>query len=76
MKEGYFDEPSRRNHDLKYDMKDGKFKLWTSTFAKISCQMDYSLYPFDSQECRFEMRSVTKNMTYEVRPENLGCLER
>ena len=67
MKEGYFNEPARRNHDLKYNMKDGKFELWTSTYAKISCQMDYSLYPFDTQECQFKMRSVTKNMTYEVR---------
>ena len=46
-------------------MKEGKFELWTSTYAKIGCQMDYSLYPFDAHECEFRMRSVTKNMTFE-----------
>ena len=48
-------------------MNEGKFQLWTSTFARIKCHMDYTLYPFDSQECVFQMRSVTKNLTYEVR---------
>ena len=67
LKEGYFNEPSRRNHDLKYNMMEGKFELWTSTYAKIGCQMDYSMYPFDTHQCEFRMRSVTKNMTYEGR---------
>ena len=29
--------------------------------------MDYGMYPFDTQRCRFHMKSTGKNMTYEVR---------
>ena len=67
LKEGYFQDPQRRNHDLKYIMESGRFVLWTSTYGKVSCPMNYAMYPFDTHECKFEMRSITKNMTYEVR---------
>ena len=46
-------------------MKSGMFELWTKSFAEIKCPMDYALYPFDTQTCRFAMRSTAKNMTYE-----------
>ena len=42
------------------------FELWTKSFAEIKCPMDYSLYPFDTQKCRFAMRNIAKNLTYEV----------
>ena len=51
---------------MEYDMKDGSFSLWMSSYVKVKCQMTYDMYPFDTQTCKFEMKSVTSNLTYQV----------
>ena len=40
---------------LYYEMNTGEFTLWADCNALIRCQMDFSLYPFDAQECLFAM---------------------
>ena len=67
IQDGYFKEPSRGNYVMKYDVKTGVFSFWVHSHAKIKCPMDYTLYPFDSQTCKFSMKSATKNMTFQVR---------
>ena len=49
---------------LQYDIGNGRFQLATKSYAKIYCNMDFTLYPFDSQKCKFAM-NVMKNMTYQ-----------
>ena len=60
-------EPLIGNYFMEYDMKDGSFSLWMSSYVKVKCQMTYDMYPFDTQTCKFEMKSVTSNLTYQVR---------
>ena len=50
---------------LYYDMKTGKFTLWADCSALIRCQMDFSLYPFDAQECLFAMTAQTDERSME-----------
>ena len=42
------------------------FEFVYRSYVKIDCDMDYALYPFDTQDCAFAMKSVNKNITYEV----------
>ena len=51
---------------MKYDVKTGTFSLEMECHADVKCPMDYELYPFDTQTCKFALRSATKNMTYQV----------
>ena len=34
---------------LQYDIDNGMFELNTKSYAKIYCNMDFTLYPFDTQ---------------------------
>ena len=43
------------------------FEFVYRSYVKIECDMDFTLYPFDTQDCAFAMKSVNKNMTYEVK---------
>ena len=56
---------------MKYDVRTGTVTrgmicYLSHCYAKISCPMEYHLYPFDTQTCQFAMRSATKNMTLLV----------
>ena len=53
------------NGFLRYDVRDGIFELVTKSYARMNCQMDFSLYPFDTQRCNFYM-VTEKNMTYQA----------
>ena len=71
LQEGYLNEqnaPSERGKtNLRYILEDGMFDLWTESYVNINCDMDFSLYPFDTQKCDFILKSVTKNKTYQER---------
>ena len=54
---------------MKYDAKEGNFYLGFQCHAKVSCAMDYALYPFDTQKCKFAIRSATKDTTSLVSQE-------
>ena len=41
------------------------FDLWTESYANINCDMDFSLYPFDTQKCDYVIQSITKNKSYQ-----------
>ena len=43
------------------------FEFVYRSYVKIECDMDFTFYPFDIQDCAFAMKSVNKNMTYEVK---------
>ena len=43
------------------------FEFVYRSYVKIECDMDFTLYPFDTQDCAFAMKSAAKNMTYEVK---------
>ena len=43
------------------------FEFVYRSYIKIECDMDFTLYPFDTQDCAFAMKSAAKNMTYEVK---------
>ena len=43
------------------------FEFVYRTYAQIECDMDFTLYPFDTQDCVYSMKSGDKNMTYEVK---------
>ena len=51
--------------ELTYDVKSGSFNLYAISYAKIKCKMDFYLYPFDEQECRFVLE-LWKNSSYQV----------
>ena len=51
---------------LSYDLAGGTFTLTTRSHIKISCQMDFLLYPFDTQICKFQMRP-DKDSRYQVK---------
>ena len=61
------DEPATKgNRDLRYDVDEGMFKLTTESYAKIHCEMDFTLYLFDTQRCIFQIRT-TKDISHQVR---------
>ena len=68
LKGGFLDDPSkpgtagRRN--LMYDRQTGMFDLYTESYARINCEMEFGLYPFDTQECKFVI-DLYKNSSYE-----------
>ena len=68
MQDGYLNEQDRAgtagNRYLYYDAVYGVFELFTVSHAKIKCDMDFSLYPFDTQTCWFTMSSST-NLSYQ-----------
>ena len=51
---------------LTYDVADGTFTLTARSYIKISCEMDFLLYPFDTQICKFWMRP-DKDNRYQVK---------
>ena len=51
---------------MEYDVKTGTFSLEMECHADVKCLMNYELYPFDTQTCKFALKSSTKNMTYQV----------
>ena len=69
MQDGYLNEqnaPSEKGKtNLRYILEEGVFDLWTESYGNINCDMDFSLYPFDTQKCDFILRSVTKNRSYQ-----------
>ena len=44
------------NRALMYDIADGTFLLKTFSTVKIRCEMNFRLYPFDTQACEFKMQ--------------------
>ena len=52
--------------NLRYYVREGLFDLWTESYANINCDMDFALYPFDTQRCDFKLQSVSKNKSYWV----------
>ena len=51
--------------DLKYDMREKMFTLNTESYARIKCDMDFEMYPFDTQMCNFVI-IPDKNLTFQV----------
>ena len=50
------DQPgSQGDRQLTYDVNNGRFYLITKSYAKIYCDMDFAMYPFDTQKCDFAM---------------------
>ena len=68
-KGGFLEEPDKAgtagNRDLVYDVLSGTFTLFTKSYAKIECNMDFGDYPFDTQRCYFLMLAL-KNSSYQV----------
>ena len=58
--------------DLTYDMQNGSFNLFTVSYAKIRCKMEFHLYPFEAQECLFVL-GLLKNSSYEVIIMTISC---
>ena len=59
------DKPATSGYrQLFYDVRNGKFDMWTVSFAKINCNMDFGSYPFDIQNCEFIMY-LAKNSSYQ-----------
>ena len=56
---------TKGDRNLRYDVRDGIFNLYTKSYAEINCAMDFSLYPFDTQTCKFFV-TVPKNMRHQV----------
>ena len=51
--------------NLRYYVLDGLFDLWTESHVNLYCDMDLTMYPFDTQKCDFVMQSNSKNQTYQ-----------
>ena len=51
------------------------FQLSFDSFAQIKCQMDFSLYPFDTQKCPFAI-TLDRNLTYQVKKSSFECMEK
>ena len=51
---------------LRYDVADGAFELTTSSVANIFCEMEFHLYPFDTQSCMLRIRTA-KDMSQQVK---------
>ena len=51
--------------ELRYDAQSGSFYLFTVSYAKMRCEMEFRLYPFDAQECEFVL-DLWKNSSYQV----------
>ena len=50
------DQPgSQGDRSLTYDVDNGRFYLITKSYARIYCDMDFAMYPFDTQKCDFAM---------------------
>ena len=68
MQDGYLNEQDMAgtagNRYLYYNVGTGFFELFTVSHAKIKCEMDFTLYPFDTQTCWFYMSSST-NLSYQ-----------
>lgn len=56
---------TKGDRNLKYDVRNGVFNLFTKSYAEINCVMDFSLYPFDTQTCNFFV-SAAKSKRYQV----------
>lgn len=69
LQSGYLAEQkkpeSAGGRTLKYDLEDGMFSLTTVSHAKIKCEMNFWLYPFDTQTCLFRMR-IDKEINQQV----------
>ena len=50
---------------MKYDMREKLFSLNTESYARIKCDMDFDLYPYDTQMCNFII-VPDKNLTYQA----------
>ena len=55
---------SQGNAALRYDIDIGLFLLIANFHVKIHCDMDFEVYPFDRQRCKFAMHTE-KNTTYQ-----------
>ena len=44
------------DRSLMYDIADGSFLLKTFSTVKIRCDMNFRLYPFDTQICEYKMQ--------------------
>ena len=66
---GFLEDPSKPGtsgqRDLQYDIENGTFKLKTLSFARINCDMDFIVYPFDIQTCQFVILP-SKNSSYQA----------
>ena len=50
---------------LRYDVAKGTFQMTIMSLVKIPCEMDFQLYPFDTQTCPFRMRT-SKDISQQV----------
>ena len=68
QQEGFLEDQSepatKGDRNLKYDVRNGVFNLFTKSYAEINCVMDFSLYPFDTQTCQFFV-TAAKSKTYQ-----------
>ena len=72
IKGGFFEEPDKAgtagNRELEYDVQSGNFILFTKSYAKIECNMEFVDYPFDTQTCYFRINAL-QNASYQVTQE-------
>ena len=57
------------DRQLRYYVSNGIFYLISKSYAKVHCDMDFGMYPFDTQKCNFVMvatRSLNYQESYEV----------
>ena len=71
MKDGFLDEPEKPGtagkRFLHFNARDGQFTLMTRSYAKINCpDMEFGMYPFDSNKCEFLIYNPDKNISYQV----------
>ena len=73
IQEGYLadqDAPATDGkRSLRYDVQTGSFLLTTTSYARVRCDMNFRLYPFDTQECRFTI-NARMNIDYMVETDN------
>ena len=57
------------DRQLRYYVSNGMFYLISKSYAKVHCDMDFKMYPFDTQKCNFVVvatRSLNYQESYEV----------
>ena len=78
LQDGFLKDQSKPGlfggRNLKYDVRDGAFRLQTESYAKVKCKMTFGEYPFDTQYCPFII-SPQRNLTYQVKIEKMLLIQ-